>query len=305
MRNLTGRRRTLGMVALATVCVVRMVYAEPLGSQGLADGCAHQIGAAQEGNVPVSNAGRPLISALKQSLSGAAYHEAYRAGIELLAQPEFADGRSLQQIVAVLGRPDLMFADTGGRGDVGVYYNTNGGPLDLAFQRCALTHKAMDTPPHWRGTDAELAELWSKARHSREWWLWHPMTGTITAVAGPLSQQPSASALEVDLEGGMFGNTGNLSFALPDGAVCRGRWTSSTGPALTVTSGHLLSGYGPRFVPGAAVPPALGPGQSMGQAFIDCGKGRSIRLEFVTGPGTVHGWGIGEDNAANIFRFVF
>jgi hypothetical protein len=207
--------------------------------------------------------------------------------------------------VALLGRPDLMFADGSGRGDVGVYYNTNGGPLDLGFHHCALIHKAMDTPPHWRGTDAELGELWSRARHSREWWLWHPMTGTITAVAGPLSRQPSVPSLEVDLDGGLFGNTGNMSFTLLDGASCTGRWTSSSGPGLTVTAGRLLSRYGPRFVPGVAIPPALAPGQSMGHAFIECGTGRSIRLEFVTGPGTAHGWGIAEDNAENIFRFVF
>jgi hypothetical protein len=43
----------------------------------------------------------------------------------------------------------------------------------------------------------------------------------------------------------------------------------------------------------------------MGHAFLECDKGRSIRIQFVTGPGGTHGWGIGEDNRENLFTFVF
>src|SRR5438128_311437 len=75
-----------------------------------------------------------------------------------------------RDIIGILGRPDLIWAGTND-GSAQLYDNTNGGPLDLSFQHCGLVHKAMDTPAHWRGTNQALAALWSKARHSREWWL--------------------------------------------------------------------------------------------------------------------------------------
>ena len=160
----------------------------------------------------------------------------------------------------------------------------HGGPLDLSFQHCGLVHKAMDTPAHWRGTNQALAALWSKARHSREWWLWHPMTGAIARV------EQNGRGSEVDLEGGMFGDTGGLSFILPTSVRCRGRWSAASGNGLVVTRAELLSQYGPRYFPGSAVPAVADSYQRLGHAFIDCDGGRTLRLEFITGPGTAHGW---------------
>lgn len=42
-----------------------------------------------------------------------------------------------------------------------------------------------------------------------------------------------------------------------------------------------------------------------GYALATCSRGRTLQLEFVTGAGTAHGFGIAKDNEGNIFRFVF
>jgi hypothetical protein len=191
----------------------------PLAAESV-DRCAQQVVAVQDGEVPTPTAVRAQIALLKQTLWRAGYHEAYRAGVQLLQQPEFEDGQSLHDVVAVLGRPDLISASTSGGADL--YYNTSGGPLNFGFQRCALIHKSMVTPAHWRGSDAELVKLWATARHSREWWLWHSMAGSLAPVQGPLSRSEPGRWFEVDLDGGMFGNTGTLSFVSPLARVARG-----------------------------------------------------------------------------------
>lgn len=50
---------------------------------------------------------------------------------------------------------------------------------------------------------------------------------------------------------------------------------------------------------------STGTGQNPGQAIATCAKGRTLQLEFVTGAGTAHGYGIGKDNDGNIYRSVF
>src|SRR5262245_55601091 len=191
--------------------------------------CRRQIDAALEAAAPTHVGGSRQTLDLKATLGSREYREAYRAGVTLLSQPEMAYGTSLAEVVAVLGHPDLMFANA--TDGVQVYYNTNGGPLDLSFQACGLIHKAMDTPAHWRGTDAELATLWSKARRSKEWWLWQPMTGTLSRVEGP-ADRGNGPGLEVDLGGGIFGETGRLSFVLASSVTCRGQWSASAGNAV-------------------------------------------------------------------------
>jgi hypothetical protein len=274
--------------------------------QTAGDDCRRQVDAALEGAVTVRTRPRGEIADLLLVLRNRPYPEAYDAGIKLLREPEFSDGRSLGEIVGVLGRPDLMYAGKDD-GSVELYYNTNGGPLDLSFQRCNLIHKGVDTPPHWRGSAAELAALWSKARRSREWWLWHSMTGWISRIEREPADEEDNRGIEVDLDGGMFGETGSLSFVIAPHSTCRGQWSAgsaATGNGLVVTRGRLLSQYGPRYFPGFAMPGADSY-QKLDHAFIDCGQGRTMRLEFVSGPGTTHGWGIGQDNDGALYRFAF
>jgi hypothetical protein len=290
------RRARINQVLLS--CLVSLAAAASAFGQTQPDDCKRQVDAALEGALPAGTGRRSRIADLKTALGNRPYQGAYQAGVELLRQPEFADGTSLSDIIGVLGRPDLIWAGTNDD-SAQLYYNTNGGPLDLSFQHCGLVHKAMDTPAHWRGTNQALAALWSKARHSREWWLWHPMTGSIARV------EQNSRESEVDLEGGVFGDTGGLSFILPTSARCRGRWSAASGNRLVVTRAELLSRYGPRYFPGSAVPAVADSYQKLGHAFIDCDGGRSLRLEFITGPGTAHGWGIGQDNEGSLYRFTF
>ncbi len=121
-------------------------------------------------------------------------------------------------------------------------------------------------------------------------------------VEGPLSLLRPVPVLRVRADG-ILGNSGNISFTMPDGDLCKGRWASAAGAGVTIASASLLTQYGPKYVTGYSV--STGSGQNPGQAIIVCGKGRTIQLEFVTGAGTAHGFGIGKDNEANVYRFVF
>jgi hypothetical protein len=79
---------------------------------------------------------------------------------------------------------------------------------------------------------------------------------------------------------------------MPDGDTCQGRWSSAAGAGITLASGSLLSQYGSTYISGFSL--STGRGQNPGQALIVCGKGRTFQLEFVTGAGTAHGFGIGK-----------
>ena len=74
--------------------------------QTAGDDCRRQVDAALEGAVTVRTRPRGEIADLLLVLRNRPYPEAYDAGIKLLREPEFSDGRSLGEIVGVLGRPD-------------------------------------------------------------------------------------------------------------------------------------------------------------------------------------------------------
>ena len=128
------------------------------------------------------------------------------------------------------------------------------------------------------------------------------LNATMVSVQGPLSQIRPVPVLSVHVDG-IMGNSGNLSFVLPDGDKCKGRWSSAAGAGVTVGSGSLLSQYGSTYISGFSA--STGSGQNPGQALAVCDRGRTFQLEFVTGAGTAHGFGIGKDNEENIYRFVF
>ncbi len=128
------------------------------------------------------------------------------------------------------------------------------------------------------------------------------LNATMIPVQGPLSQARPVPVLSVHVDG-IMGNSGNLSFALPDGDTCKGRWSSAAGSGITVGSGSLLSQYGSTYISGFSA--STGSGQNPGQALAVCSKGRTFQLEFITGAGTAHGFGIGRDSEDNLYRFVF
>ena len=130
------------------------------------------------------------------------------------------------------------------------------------------------------------------------------LTATMVPVAGPLSERRPLPVLQVKVDG-IMGNSGDLSFTMPDGETCEGRWSSAAGGGdVTVTSGSLVSEYGTAYLDGYSIS-SDGSGQNPGQAIAVCSEGRTVLIEFVTGAGTAHGFGIAKDNEDNVYRFVF
>lgn len=125
---------------------------------------------------------------------------------------------------------------------------------------------------------------------------------TMVPVDGPMSEQRPVPVLDVEVNG-IMGNSGDLSFTIPGGEFCEGRWSSAAGTSVTVASSTLLTEYGPAYISGYSL--STDGGQNPGAALAVCDSGRSLQLDFVTGAGTAHGFGIGEDNEGNIYRFVF
>ena len=128
-------------------------------------------------------------------------------------------------------------------------------------------------------------------------------TAMMIPVAGPLSQRSPVPVITAKADG-IMGNSGNLTFTMPDGDPCKGRWASAAGGGeVTLSSTSLLTEYGPIYITGFST--TIGRGQNPGQALVVCESGRVFELEFVTGAGTASGFGIGKDNEDNIYRFVF
>ena len=88
-----------------------------------------------------------------------------------------------------------------------------------------------------------------------------------------------------------MGNSGDLSFVIPGGENCKGRWSSAAGAGVTVGSPTLITEYGSAYLSGYSV--STGGGQNPGSALAICDSGRSLPVDFVTGAGTRHGFGIG------------
>lgn len=128
------------------------------------------------------------------------------------------------------------------------------------------------------------------------------LNATMMPVEGPLSLADPVPTLKVKADG-IWGNSGRIAFALPNGERCEGRWASAAGTAASVSSTSLLSEYGPLYLTGYTV--STDAGQNPGLALASCDRGSSFQLEFVTGSGSSHGFGIGKDNRGNVYRFVF
>ena len=128
------------------------------------------------------------------------------------------------------------------------------------------------------------------------------VTGTMIPVEGPFSQMPQVPLIRAKADG-ILGNSGKLTFALPNAERCQGRWSSAAGVDTTVGTSHLIAQYGSAYLTGYTT--STKGGQNPGQALATCTDGRTFELEFVTGAGTAHGFGIGRDNKQNVYRFVF
>ena len=115
------------------------------------------------------------------------------------------------------------------------------------------------------------------------------LTATLIPVEGPLSQLRPVPVIQAKADG-IMGNTGNISFTMPDGGTCNGRWSSAAGASVTVARpGSSRSTDRPccpaiRFLPE--------PGRTLVKRSRFARRGASVQLEFVTGAGTGHGFGM-------------
>jgi predicted small secreted protein len=100
-------------------------------------------------------------------LRSGSFGKSRQASKVVLADSRFSYGVSMQDIIGILGNPDFRTKDGND-----ICYTTGGGPLWLTFQDDELIKKAIVSPPHWRGTDAELAELWEQKRRTGTWYQW-------------------------------------------------------------------------------------------------------------------------------------
>ena len=94
-------------------------------------------------------------------------------------------------------------------------------------------------------------------------------------------------------------NSGKCYLTLPDGEYCEGRWSSTAGIIGSRNNSSLLVDYGQEL--------GLSPrgNENRGYAMLLGTKGTNIEIEFLTGAGTAHGYGVAKDNKGNIFKVLF
>lgn len=128
------------------------------------------------------------------------------------------------------------------------------------------------------------------------------MTGTMIPVRGPMTELDPVPVVKVKADG-VWGNTGKLTFTLPGGENCSGQWSSTASTEVTFAAGSLIDEYGSTYLQGYSV--STGSGQNPGAALAICNSGRTVDIQFLTGAGSGHGFGIGKDNRGNVYRLVF
>ena len=126
------------------------------------------------------------------------------------------------------------------------------------------------------------------------------LTATLVPVQGPLSKARPLRTIEAKATG-TGGYNGGLSWQMPDGEACKGRWSvvNQTG-SFAFTSANLLSTYGDTHLSGFSLGSTAG--WNRGYAVVTCSQSRTFEIEFVS---RGHGFGIAKDTDDNIYRFVF
>ena len=115
---------------------------------------------------------------------------------------------------------------------------------------------------------------------------------------GPLSNQVPIKVIKAKATN-VTSNSGRCFLTLPDGEYCEGRWSSTAGVKGSPNNYSLLLTYGQEL--------GLAPrgNENRGYAMLLGTKGTSIEIEFLTGAGTAHGFGVAKDNHGNLFRVLF
>jgi len=127
-------------------------------------------------------------------------------------------------------------------------------------------------------------------------------TANLYPVKGPQSEVKPLPVIRARVDG-IMGNSGGLSLTMPDGEVCKGKWSSAAGMSVTYGSGTLFSQYGSAYWSGYTV--GNKPGENRGQAIVIGERGTVIEVEFYTGSGTANGFGLAKDNKGNIYKVLF
>jgi len=135
-------------------------------------------------------------------------------------------------------------------------------------------------------------------------------TATLFPIEGPMSKLSPVPVLRARAHG-ITGNTGNISLTMPDGELCKGRWSSiapmayrsSTGSATATVTNDMASVWARVYGSGFSM--ANVPGVNKGEAVLVGNRDTTIQVEFYTGSGTANGTGVAKDNKGNIFKVLF
>jgi hypothetical protein len=117
-------------------------------------------------------------------------------------------------------------------------------------------------------------------------------------VKGTASTQVPINVIKAKAKG-VMGNSGKVILTMPDGEVCKGRWSSTAGVIGSRNNVGLVVDYGQEL--------GLSPrgNENRGYAMAVGKKGTSMEIEFLTGAGTAHGFGVAKDNKGNVYRVLF
>ena len=117
-------------------------------------------------------------------------------------------------------------------------------------------------------------------------------------VKGPLASEVPLRVIKAKATN-VTSNSGKCYLTLPNGEYCEGRWSSTAGVIGSRNNSSLLIDYGQELGLSARG------NENRGYAMLLGTKGTSIEIEFLTGAGTAHGFGVAKDNKGNIFKVLF
>lgn len=117
-------------------------------------------------------------------------------------------------------------------------------------------------------------------------------------VKGPLATKVPVRVIKATATN-VTSNSGKCFLTMADGEKCEGRWSSTAGVRKSINNYSLLLSYGQEL--------GLSPrgNENRGYAMLLGDKGTSIEIEFLTGAGTAHGFGVAKDNKGNLYKVLF
>lgn len=113
-------------------------------------------------------------------------------------------------------------------------------------------------------------------------------TATLFPVDGPMSKLSPLPVLTATVDG-ITGNTGDISLVMPDGEICKGRWSSiapmSYGHSTASAKGSATNGMASVWatVHGSEFYMANVPGVNKGEAVLVGDRGIMIESSFILG----------------------